>query len=98
MKGDEGKRAGPQDPVDLIEGARQLAGIEMDDRVERNYRCELTVCRWKLQKVSLAELHLRIFPAANGDHSRRQVDTDRGHATAGQPGCDVPGAAPQVGD
>ena len=39
-----------------------------------------------------------MVPAANGEHRRGQVTTDRVHATAGQPGRDVPGAAPQVGD
>jgi hypothetical protein len=70
----------------------------VDDRVEGDGRPELTVCRRELQQVPLAELHLRVLPAASGDHGGGQVDTHRGRAPPGEPGRDMPGATPQIGD
>lgn len=98
MKGNQERRARPQHPMDLPECPAQPGRLKMDDRVERDGSRELTVGRRKPEEIALTELHLRIVPAAGGDHGRRQVDTDRGYATAGEPGCHMPRAAPEIGD
>jgi hypothetical protein len=84
--------------VDLTACPTQLSGLKMDDRVERDGSPELTVRRRKPEEIALPELYLRIIPAADGDHARRQVDTDRSHAMASELGCHMARAAPQIGD
>src|SRR5580658_4900832 len=98
VKTDEEKPSRPQYPVYLSECRAQLVPLKMDNRIKGNRRPELTVCGREFQQVPLAEFHLRVFPAAHRDRGRGQVDTDHGKTPPGQPGCDVPGAAAQIGN
>ena len=51
-----------------------------------------------LKEIPLPKLRVRVVTAADGDHGQGQVDADWGHALAGWPGRNVPGAASQIGD
>jgi 8-oxo-dGTP diphosphatase len=98
VEGDEEAAGGAQYPRCLVEGAAQVTGIEVDDRVEGDGGPELAVAGRQVQQVTLPELHLR-EPATTGlDHAIGQVDPDRARALPGEPGRHVPGATTEVGD
>jgi hypothetical protein len=95
---DQGQPGWPQHPVDLLKAPVQLTGLQVDDRVQRGHRAELTVRGRQVEEVPVAEFGLGVVPAADGDHAGGQIDADRGDPPAGQPAGDVAGAAAQIRD
>jgi hypothetical protein len=95
---DQDKPARPQHPEHLDKGTTQLAGRQVDDRVERDHRRELPGRGRQREEIPFPEVHLRIGPAADSDHARRKINTDHRRAAAGKPGRNVPRATAQIGD
>jgi len=98
MEGEEEKSGRPQYSPCLLESAVQVAGIEVNDRVEGDGGAEFAVCGGKFQQVAFSELHLCKSAAASLDHASGQINPDRTRALLGKPGRDVPGATAEVGD
>ena len=89
--------ARPQHAVHFGASGGQLARSEMDDRVERHDRPQLTVPGRQREQVAQAEFGHRMLPAGHGDHAVGQIDADHGRAVPGQPARDVARAAAEVG-
>jgi hypothetical protein len=84
--------------MELSEHHRQHLRWRVEDRPPRDDAAEFAVDEVQGGHRANLEPKIRVHPAGDLDHLRRQIDTERGHTQRVQVRGDVARAAPKIGD